>query len=161
MSINDYLEKWKDGTYRYVERDSKGKFKSVENKHDSKTKFYQSQKVGIWNNEPQQKIVPEINHKDYVKGDYYRASISLNVPLNGSRQHPNYVNFTYVVIDKLENINMQEMYNEIIEKIESKEGLHYKKGDWWFDYGFNDCDRQSPKPYSAKHPSRIFEGTNK
>ncbi len=161
MSVFNFIEKWKDGTQRYVERDSKGRFKNVENKHNSKTKFYQGQKVGVWNNEPQQKIVPEINHKDFVKGDYYRASISLNVPLNGKPNKPNYVNFTYVVIDKLENINMNEMYNEFIEKIESNEGLHYKRKDFWFDSAFSDCDRQNPKPYFAKNPDKIFEGADK
>ena len=158
MSVNDFLEKWKDGTYRYVERDTKGHFKKVENKHNSKTKFYQGQKVGIWNNEPQQKIVPEINHKDFVSGEYYRASISLNVPLNGTLHKPNYVNFTYVVIDEKDNIDMQKMYKELIEEMQTK--LHYKQSDFWFDSSLSDCDKQYPKPYNARTLSTTFEGTD-
>ena len=171
MSVNDFLEKWRDGTYRYVERykagtkingkSMGGKYKTVENKHNSKTKFYQGEKVGIWNNEPQQKIVPEINHKDYVKGDYYRASISLNVPLNGTQHKPNYKNFTYVVVDFKDNIDMMEMYETLIEEMESKSGLGYKRSnfDGWFPYSYKDCDKQFPKPYSTRSSSRTFEGS--
>jgi hypothetical protein len=164
MSVYDKLEKWKDGTIRYVERYAKGtKDKDGKNlggryKTVSNSKFYQSQKVGVWNKEPQQKIVPEISHKDYVKGDYYRASISLNVPLQGKTGKPNYKNFTYVMIDKLENINMKEMYNALIEEIETK--LHYKNNDFWFEHSFSDCDRQNPKPYYSRSPSTTFEGTD-
>jgi len=153
MSVYDKLEKWKDGTIRFVERDDKGHFKS-----SSEPKFYIGQKVGIWNKEPQQKIVPEIQHKDFVKGEFYRASISLNVPINGTRQKPNYKNFTYVVVDKKENIDMREMYKELIEEMQDK--LHYKQNDFWFDSGFRDCDIQEPKPYSARTESRTFEGTD-
>jgi hypothetical protein len=152
MSLYDKLEKWKDGTIRFVVRDAKGHFKV------SGEKFYSGQKVGIWNKEPQQKIVPEINHKDYVKGDYYRASISLNVPFNGSKQKPNYRNFTFVMVDKKDNIDMQEMYKELIKEMESK--LHYKQSDFWFDSSFKDCDKQFPKPYSARSSSTTFEGTD-
>lgn len=161
MSVYDRLEKWRDGTIRYVERYEKGtmlngvnvggRYKPVTNK-----KFKQSQNVGVWNKEPQQKIVPEIDHKQYVKGDFYRASISLNIPLNGTKAKPNYKNFTYVIVDKLEDINLKEMHKELIEEIE--EYLHYKKTDFWFDYGYSDCDIQQPKPYSAKNSSRTFEG---
>jgi hypothetical protein len=159
MSVYDKLEKWCDGTIRYVERDNKGRFKKVENKYDdSKTKFYQGQKVGVWNREPQQKIVLEINDKEYVKGDYYRASISLNVPLNGTRNKPNYKNFTYVVVDFKENIDMRDMYNKLIEEMEQK--LHYKSADFWFDASYSDCDKQFPKTYSARSSSTTFEGTD-
>ena len=153
MSVYDKLEKWKDGTIRYVERDNKGHFKS-----SSESKFYICQKVGVWNKEPKQKIVPEINHKDYVKGDYFRASISLNVPLNGTRNKPNYKNFTYVMVDFKENIDMRDMYNKLIEEIEQK--LHYKSQDFWFDSSYSDCDKQFPKAYSARSSSTTFEGTD-
>jgi hypothetical protein len=164
MSVYDKLEKWKDGSIRYVERHSKGakdvngkniggRYKTVSN-----PKFYQSQKVGVWNKEPQQKIVPEISHKDFVKGEYYRASISLNVPMQGKMGKPNYKNFTYVMIDKQENIDMKEMYSKLIEEIEQK--LHYKSADFWFDASYSDCDRQSPKPYHARNSSTTFEGTD-
>lgn len=161
MSVYDRLEKWKDGSIRYVERYEKGtiingvnvggKFKPVTNK-----KFKQGQNVGSWNKEPQQKIVPEINHKQYVEGDYYRGAISLNIPLNGRPHKPNYKNFTYVVVDKLENINLKEMHEELIKEIEDY--LHYKRKDFWFDYSYNDCDIQNPKPYTAKNSSVTFEG---
>lgn len=153
MSVYDKLEKWKDGTIRYVERDNKGHFK-----RSSEKKFYSGQNVGVWNKEPQQKIVPEINHKDYTKGYFYRASISLNVPFNGTKQKPSYKNFTFVVVDLKENINMQNMYDELIEEMENK--LHYKNSDFWFDSSFKDCDRQLPKPYSANRASSTFEGTD-
>lgn len=164
MSVYDKLEKWKDGSIRYVERYAKGtkdnngnnlggRYKTVSN-----PKFYQSQKVGVWNKEPQQKIVPEINHKDFVKGNFYRTSISLNVPLQGTHDKPNYKNFTFVKIDKLENIDMKDMYNELIEEMENK--LHYKSIDFWFDASYGDCDRQNPKPYNAKSSSTTFEGTD-
>jgi hypothetical protein len=159
MSVYDNIEEWKDGTLRYVERDNKGRFKKVENKYDdSKTKFYQGQKIGVWNREPQQKIIPEINHKDYVKGDYYRASISLNVGVNSSKNKPNYRNFTYVIVNYKENIDMRDMYEKLIEGIESKDGLHYKRCDFWFEYSYDDCDKQFPKPYYARSESSNFEG---
>jgi hypothetical protein len=152
-SWNECLERWKDGTIRYVERGKDGRYiKSTNNK------FSNSQQVGIWNKEPQQKIVPEINHKDFVNGDFYRASISLNVPLNGTRSKPNYKNFTYVVVDKKENIDMQDMYEKLIEEMEEK--LHYKSSDFWFDSSYKDCDKQFPKPYSARSVSTTFEGTD-
>jgi len=164
MSVYDNLEKWKDGSIRYVERHAKGtkdsngkslggRYKTVFN-----SKFTQSQKVGVWNKEPQQKIVPEIDHKKYIKGNFYRASISLNVPLNGTKGKPNYKNFTYVMVDEKENIDMQDMYKELIEEIENK--LHYKQSDFWFDSSLSDCDRQYPKPYSARSSSTTFEGTD-
>jgi hypothetical protein len=153
MSVYDKLEKWKDGTIRYVNRDSLGHFsKSV---HE---KFYIGQKVGVWNKEPQQKIVPEIDHKEFVKGEFYRASISLNVPINGTKSKPNYKNFTYVVVDYKENIDMQKMYNDLIEEIENK--LHYRQDDFWFDFSMSDCDKQYAKPYSARTASTTFEGTD-
>jgi hypothetical protein len=154
MSVYDYLEKWRDGTIRYVERDSKGHFSKSTNQ-----KFYIGQSVGVWNKEPQQKIVPEIPYGFYVdksKGEFYRASISLNVPLNGTKGKPNYKNFTYVVVDFKENIDMRKMYDALIEEIEQK--LHYRQDDFWFDSSFQDCDRQEPKPYSAREPSTTFEG---
>lgn len=153
MSVYDKLEKWKDGTIRYVNRDSKGHFTKSTHKN-----LISGQKVGVWNKEPQQKIVPEINHKDYVKGEFYRASISLNVPFNGTKQKPSYKNFTLVVVDLKENINMQNMYEVLIEEMENK--LHYKSSDFWFDCDFKDCDRQNPKPYSAHKASSTFEGTD-
>ncbi len=158
-SVYDKLEKWKDGTIRYVERGKDGRYIKSTN-----SKFRNSQPVGVWNNEPQQKIVPEINYSDYVdksKGEYYRASISLNVPLNGTRQKPNYKNFTYVVVDFKENIDMRDMYEILIEEMESKSGLGYKRDnfDGWFPYSFNDCDKQFPKPYSARSSSKTFEGS--
>jgi hypothetical protein len=153
MSVYDKIEKWKDGSLRYVERDNKGHFKS-----SSENRFYTGQNVGVWNKEPQQKIVPEINHKDYVKGEFYRASISLNVPFQSTKNKPNYRNFTYVVIDKKENISMTEMYDALIEEIEDK--LHYKRADFWFEYSLSDCDKQYPKPYSARSSSTTFEGTD-
>jgi protein gp37 len=152
MSLYDKLEKWRDGSIRFVTRDNKGHFIK------SNEKFYSGQKVGVWNREPQQKIVEEINHKDYVKGEYYRASISLNVPLNGTKGKPNYKNFTYVVVDLKENINMNDMYKELIDEIENK--LHYKQVDFWFDSSFSDCDRQFPKRYNARTSSTTFEGTD-
>jgi hypothetical protein len=153
MTVYDYLEKWKDGSIRYVERDNKGHFKVSSNK-----KFYIGQQVGVWNKEPQQKIVPEIDHKKYVKGNIYRASISLNIPINGTHQKPNYKNFTFVVIDEKDKIDMKDMYDKLIKEIESK--LHYKKTDFWFNYAFGDCDRQLPKPYNASHSEECFEGTD-
>jgi hypothetical protein len=153
MSVYDKLEKWKDGTIRFVERDNKGHFKV-----SSESKFVTSQKVGVWNKEPQQKIVPEINHKDFVKGEFYRASISLNVPINGKPHKPNYKNFTYVVVDKIENIDLKEMHKILIEEIQ--DSIHYKQSDFWFDSGYSDCDIQEPKPYSAKSASTTFEGTD-
>ena len=164
MSVYDNLEKWKDGSIRYSERyakgtkDSNGKNIGGRFKKVSDMRFSQSQKVGVWNKEPQQKIVPEINHKDFVSGEYYRASISLNVPINGTKGKPNYKNFTYVVVDFKENIDMRKMYNALIEEIEQK--LHYKQDDFWFDSSFQDCDRQEPKPYSAHSASTTFEGTD-
>lgn len=153
ISVYEKLEKWKDGSIRYVNRDSLGHFaKSI---HE---KFYTSQNVGVWNKEPQQKIVPEINHKEYVKGNFYRASISLNVPMNGKVRKPNYKNFTYVVVDLKDNIDMQDMHKELINEIQDK--LHYKQPDFWFDSSFQDCDRQEPKPYSARTSSTTFEGTD-
>jgi hypothetical protein len=153
MSVYEKLEKWKDGTIRYVERGKDGRYIKSNN-----VKFTNSQKVGVWNREPQQKIVPEINHRDYVKGEYYRASISLNVPLSGTRQKPNYKNFTYVVVDLKENIDMRDMYSKLIEEMENK--LHYKSTDFWFDSSYSDCDKQFPKPYSARVSSTTFEGTD-
>jgi hypothetical protein len=153
MSIYEKLEKWKDGTIRYIERGKNGRYIKSTN-----VKFTNSQKVGVWNKEPQQKIVPEINHKDFVKGDFYRASISLNVPINGKAGKPNYKNFTYVVVDEKDKIDMQDMYNELIDEIESK--LHYKQCDFWFDSAMSDCDKQYPKPYTARSPSITFEGTD-
>ena len=38
--------------------------------------------------------------------------------------------------------------------------LHYKQADFWFDSSFQDCDRQEPKPYSARSSSTTFEGTD-
>lgn len=156
-SIYDYIEKWKDGTQRFVVRGKNGRFIKSNNIkfRDSKSTFYNGEKVGVWNKEPQQKIVPQIEHKDYVNGDYYRASISLNIPLNGTKHKPNYKNFTYVVIDKKENINMREMYKELIEEIQDI--IHYKQPDFWFDSGFSDCDRQEPKLYNARSSSKNFE----
>jgi hypothetical protein len=164
MSVYDNLEKWKDGSIRYSERyakgtkDSNGKNIGGRFKKVSDMRFSQSQKVGVWNKEPQQKIVPEINHKDFVSGDYYRASISLNVPFNGTKAKPNYRNFTYVVVDKKDNISMSDMYDKLIEEMESK--LHYKSTDFWFDHALSDCDKQYPKPYSARTSSTTFEGTD-
>lgn len=164
MSVYDKLEKWRDGSIRYVERyekgskDSNGKNIGGRYKIVSDSRFYQSQKVGVWNKEPQQKVVPEINHKDFVQGDFYRASISLNVPLNGTRNKPNYKNFTFVMVDKKEKIDMHDLYKELIEEIEDK--LHYKQSDFWFDSSYADCDKQYPKPYSAKSSSTTFEGTD-
>jgi hypothetical protein len=161
MSVYDKLEKWKDGSIRYVNRHAKGtKDKNGKNiggryKEVSDKRFIQSQKVGVWNKEPQQKIVPQINHSDFVKGNFYRACISLNIPLHGTPSKPNYKNFTYVVIDELKNINLKEMHKELIEEIE--DNLHYKKTDFWFDYSYNDCDIQNPKPYTAKNVSKTFE----
>ena len=165
MSVYDKIKRCKDGTLRYLNQQPKGA--KDENgisvggqfmKSDSR--FYNGQKVGVWNKEPQQKIVPEIEDKNYVKGNFYRASISLNVGVNSSKNHPNYRNFTYVVVDLKENINMKDMYEKLIEGIESKEGLHYKRCDFWFDYDYNDCDKQFPKPYSARYESATFEGGN-
>jgi protein gp37 len=167
MTVYDHLEKWRDGSIRYVEKWAKGskdtngksrggqykKYEDMENK-----KFKNRQNVGVWNKEPQQKIVPEINHENYVKGEFYRASISLNVPIHGTLNKPNYKNFTYVVVDKKDNIDMKDMYNKLIEEIEEK--LHYKQVDFWFDSSFSDCDRQEPKAYSAKNSSSTFEGTD-
>jgi hypothetical protein len=153
MSVYEKLEKWKDGTIRYVERKKNGTYMKSTN-----PKFRNCQSVGVWNKEPQQKIVPVINHKDYVKGDYYRASISLNIPINGTKGKPNYKNFTYVVVDLKENINMRDMYDKLIEEIEQK--LHYRQNDFWFDSSFQDCDRQESKPYSAHSSSTTFEGTD-
>ena len=153
MSVYDYLERWRDGSIRYVERGKDGRYIKSTN-----IKFRNTQSVGVWNKEPQQKIVPEINHKDYVKGEYCRASISLNVPLNGTKAKPNYKNFTYVVVDFKENIDMRDMYNKLIEEMEQK--LHYKSADFWFDSSFSDCDKQYVKPYSARNSSTTFEGTD-
>jgi hypothetical protein len=156
MSVYDKLEKWKNGNIYYVNRDLKGRFsKSI---HE---KFYTGQQVGVWNKESQQKIVEDINHKEFVKGEYYRASISLNVPLNGTKGKPNYKNFTYVVVDLKENINIDDMYNELIHGLDGIEShLHYKQVDFWFDSSKSDCDIQYPKPYSARSSSTTFEGTD-
>ena len=35
-------------------------------------------------------------------------------------QKPNYKNFTYVVVDFKENIDMRDMYDKLIEEMESK-----------------------------------------
>lgn len=164
MSVYDKLEKWRDGSIRYVERyqkgtkDSNGKNIGGRYKKVTDNRFYQSQNVGVWNKEPQQKIVPEINHKDFVSGEFYRASISLNVPINGTKAKPNYKNFTYVVVDKKENINMSDMYDELIAEMEHK--LHYKSCDFWFDCSLADCDKQYPKPYSSRSTINTFEGTD-
>lgn len=160
MSWNDKLKRCKDGTIRYYEQYAKGTIidgvkVGGQFKKSSNPKFYNGQQVGIWNKEPQQKIVPEINHKDFVKGNFYRAAISLNIPLNGTKRKPNYKNFTYVVVDELENIDLKEMYKEFIEEIESE--LHYKRSDFWFDSSYSDCDIQNPKPYTAKNSSVTFE----
>ena len=153
-SVYEKLEKWKNGNIYYVNRDSKGHFsKSV---HE---KFYTGQQVGVWNKEPQQKIVEDINHKDFVKGEFYRASISLNVPINGKPHKSNYKNFTYVVVDKQENIDMQDMYEKLIEEMEGKNYLHYSRKEFWFPYSYDDCDKQNPKLHSAKHASSTFEGS--
>jgi hypothetical protein len=166
-SWNERLERWKDGTIRYVERYEKGtkdsNGKSLGGRYkpiSDNNKFSQSQKVGIWNKEPQQKIVPEINHKDFVSGGFYRASISLNVPFNGTKVKPNYKNFTYVVVDELDKIDMQDMYEKLIEEMEEKYNLHYHKSDFWFPCSYDDCDKQFPKPYSARSASTTFEGTD-
>ena len=82
----------------------------------------------------------------------------MNVSLHGTRAKPNYKNFTYVVVDFKENIDMRDMYNKLIEEMEQK--LHYRKDDFWFDSSFSDCDKQFPKPYSAHSSSTTFEGTD-
>jgi hypothetical protein len=153
MSFYDKIEKWRDGTLRYVERGKDGRYIKSSN-----VKFRNGQNVGVWNKEPQQKIVSEINHSNFVKGEYFRASISLNVPLNGRTGKPNYKNFTYVVVDLKENIDMQQMYKELIEEMQTK--LHYKQVDFWFDSSYSDCDKQYPKAYSAHSLSTTFEGTD-
>ena len=158
MSVYDYLEKWRDGSIRYVERDNKGYFKVSSYKNKEGHLFKTGENVGVWNKEPQQKIVPEIKHGEYVKGNLFRASISLNVPLQSKKSQPNYKNFTFVVIDEKDKIDMKDMYDKLIKEIESK--LHYRKTDFWFDYGFSDCDRQLPKPYNASHSEECFEGTD-
>lgn len=169
MNVYDKLEKWKDGSIRYVERYQKGtvlngvkvggRYKETSYTNKFGHKFYNGEKVGVWNKEPQQKIVPEIDHQQYVKGDFYRASISLNVPIHGTKAKSNYRNFTFVVIDLKENIDMHDMYDKLIEEMENK--LHYKKNEFigWFDSSFNDCDKQYPKPYNAISASETFEGT--
>jgi hypothetical protein len=169
MSVYEKLEKWKDGTIRYAERYAKGtkdnngksiggRFKETTYVNKKGHKFYNGEQVGFWNKEPQQKIVPQINDRDYVKGNMYRASISLNVPINGTRNKPNYKNFTFVVIDEKDKIDMKDMYDKLIKEIEEK--LHYRKYDFWFNYGFGNCDRQFPKPYNASHTEECFEGTD-
>lgn len=164
MSVYDFLKKCKDGTIRYYEfqpkgtKDKNGKNIGGQFKKSSNPKFYNGLQVGVWNKEPQQKIVPEINHKDYVKGEFYRASISLNIPVNGKPHKPNYKNFTYVVVDKIENIDLKEMYKTLIEEIQ--DSLHYKQADFWFDSDYSDCDIQIPKPYLSKSASTTFEGTD-
>lgn len=141
------IEKWKDGTMRMVYRDEKGHFTK-----SSSGKFRNTQIVGAWHKEPQQKIVPEIPHKDYVKGDYYRASVSINIPWHGTRQKPNYKNFTYVIVDEKDKIYIDEMKQELTEHLEKY--LHYPKGDFWFDLEF---DVQYAKPYSSNYPSKTYE----
>ena len=49
------------------------------------------------------------------------------------------------------------MHEKLIEGIESIKGLHYKRNDFWFDYSYDDCDIQQPKPYNAKHEDSFFE----
>ena len=115
MSVFNFIEKWKDGTQRYVERDSKGRFKNVENKHNSKTKFYQGQKVGVWNNEPQQKIVPEINHGDYLNDNIGFECIDVIIRT---------LNFM-----SRKNLSAQKYFNRVIEskKEDNREYLHGKE----------------------------------
>ena len=67
MSVFDKLEKWRDGTIRYIERDNKGHFKS-----SSDSKFYIGQNVGVWNKEPQQKMISNINRYGYYEFNLLR-----------------------------------------------------------------------------------------
>jgi hypothetical protein len=153
MSVYEKLEKWKDGTIRYVERDSKTKQFIKSSSH----KFRNSQRVGVWQKEGQQKIVPEINHKEYVKGEFYRASVSINVPLHSTKGHPNYKNYTFVKIDLKDNIDIKDMIEQLISHVEHSKEVHYSRSDFWFPYDSSNIDIQYPKPYYSREATEIFE----
>jgi hypothetical protein len=86
------------------------------------------------------------------KAGFYRAVQAINgIPISNK-----YYSATLVQIDKLENINMQELLEDLLDRLEKS--LHYKRQSWigWFDYKAL-LQTQEPKPYFGNERGKNYE----
>jgi hypothetical protein len=106
--------------------------------------------------------IQQPDYPEYVYNKYnrrwehilYRACVCLNrFPNHSTIQRPNYTNYTYVKIDYIENISLNDMQEKLMIELGKK--LHFDPRDLWIDRseGF---DIEYPKPYYGKN--RPYEG---
>lgn len=125
----------------------------------SKTVYRQKGRfVSIKKYEEQQrknKEIPEQEKDGFYKKlsyktEFYRASVAINgIPV--ARQ---YYSATFVRIAKLKDINIDDMKEELLKKLEVS--LHYKKTNFWFDWKII-LQIQEPKPYFGKERGDSYE----
>lgn len=113
-----------------VYRDSKGKFTKSPYKKIEKEKG---------------KFIP------FIKSDFYKASVFAEIPY-----HKTYYWFGVIVIDKLENINIEKMKDDLKDLLHKE--LHYRENDWWFDLTYS---IEYPKPHSANRADKQYEKWSK
>lgn len=111
---------------------------------DSKGRFIKS---------PEKKIQkPIIGDRGFwLKSEYYRASVFVEIPY-----HRKYYWFGIIVIDKLENIKIEDMKDDLKDLL--KRELHYGQSEWWFDMTYA---IEQPKPYSANRSDKFYEKWSK
>ena len=108
---------------------------------------------GRFAKQPHKKIVPE-KEKRFIpigKTEYYRASVFAEIPY-----HQKYYWFGIIKIDKLENINIDDMKNDLKNLLHKE--LHYREYDWWFDLTYS---IEYPKPYGANRVEQYEEKWSK
>jgi hypothetical protein len=83
-------------------------------------------------------------------GQYYRASVAINgIPIANK-----YYSATLVIIDKKENIDMDKLLKDLLERLEKS--LHYNQHVWWFEYKAL-LQTQEPKPYFGSERGLKYE----
>lgn len=126
-----------------VYRDSKGRFTK-----NPRSKVSREREKGV----EQKRFFGEL--------PYQRASVFVEVPFhsNTARGINNYFWFGIIVIDKKENIDIQEMHEELIKMLEKD--LHYNRHSLdWFDWEYPSIEY--PKPYPATRPDKFYEKWSK
>lgn len=150
----------KSGKQKEVIVSGYGKIKSqvVTYKRGYSVIVYRDSK-GRFTKNPRTKIVtekPKEQKRFFAESEYYRASVFIEVPWhsNASRGINNYFWFGVIVIDKKENINIDDMKEEAIRLVEKE--LHYNRYDLdWFDWEHPSIEY--PKPYPANRPDKFYE----
>jgi hypothetical protein len=114
---------------------------------DSKGKFIKSPRKKIKEPEKGKKIIGDF----FGKSEYYRASVFAEIPY-----HDKYYWFGVIVIDKLENIKIEDMKEDLKDLLHKE--LHYRVEDFWFDITYS---IEEPKSYPANRVDKFYEKWSK